>query len=788
MDTIRTMLQEYHFDVLRDMAELLGVHPASAKKAAHINALAPFLFTPRAVAVGLSQLSKRERETLTVLQRTDERIEAKRLRLQLLRMGIVEPAEENNQYGYSSRVVSVFAPEEKRTSFATVIGRLMATGLVRGEGITYSYYSNRTKVHYDNVHALIMPERVRDLLPAPPPLPAPAFGTETPEHVQEGSSRAFQRDLYFYWSTAHTTPLTLTKDARLYKRDLRLVNDALLSPETITAKDEPDYPRLIFLRLLLTDLGLLRRDENTVVGIDQPSFLGSKPTDRIQQAFVHWRDGGFWNELLSVQRITILGADSRLDRVPAQISEARKTVLEHIVELHQASISADPPKPREERWTSIAQLIDSIRMADYDFLLPRDYRPNSAFYTQYYGYSAVRSPYTGYGNAMGWSISPRFEDEAEGWEVVEAGFVRSMLVEPLHWMGLVDIGYANERPVAYRLTQVGEWALGVGREVTIPEAKGKVIVQPNFEMFALDPISDLTLAKLDEFAERMTAERAIKYKLTRESVYRAQRNGWTSAQIADTLNSMSDTPLPQNVDRTLEEWQTIHERIKIHRRSSLLQAENGTLLDKLIQDPRINTSFGTRPDETIVLIAPRQGETDELVHNLQMRGYPPARTRSAKQPLRPALTIDQTGRLHFTTALPSIYLYEQITPFTGRDERGHYYVTQSAVQEAIAGGLAVGDILGRLRALHLGPLPRWVEIKVRAWGHYYGDAAVQTVTLVQFRDAKLLQEILAEPELAGVLDSFSPDEDKALALVTGDMTALRQILGERNIKVKEQLE
>jgi hypothetical protein len=338
------------------------------------------------------------------------------------------------------------------------------------------------------------------------------------------------------------------------------------------------------------------------------------------------------------------------------------------------------------------------------------------------------------------------------------------------------------------LTQVGEWALGVGREVTIPEAQGRVIVQPNFEMFALDPISDLTLAKLDEFADRMTAERAIKYRLTRESVYRAQRNGWTSAQIADTLNNMSDTPLPQNVARTLEEWQTIHERIKIHRRSSLLQAENSALLDQLIQDPRINASFGARPDETVVFVAARQGEADELVRNLQMGGYPPARTRSANQPLRPALTIDETGRLNFTTALPSIYLYEQISPFTGRDERGDHYVTQSAVQEAIAGGLTVGDILGRLRALHLGSLPRWVEIKVRAWGHYYGDAAVQTVTLVQFRDAKLLQEILAEPELAGVLDSFSPDEGKALALVTGDMAALRQILGERNIEVKEQLE
>jgi hypothetical protein len=363
-----------------------------------------------------------------------------------------------------------------------------------------------------------------------------------------------------------------------------------------------------------------------------------------------------------------------------------------------------------------------------------------------------------------------------------------MLVEPLHWMGLVDVGYTDERPVAYRLTQVGEWVLGLGHEVTIPEAEGKVIVQPNFEMFALDPISDLTLAKLDEFADRMTAERAIKYRLTRESVYRAQRNGWTAAQIMDTLNGMSDTPLPQNVARTMQEWQAIHERIKIHQHSSLLQAENSELIEQLIQNPRVKASLSTRTDETTVLIAPRQGETDELVRSLQASGYPPARTRSANEPLRPALTIDEMGQLHFTIALPSIYLYAQITPFTGRDERGRYFLTQSAVQEAIAGGMAVSDILGRLHKLHLGPLPRWVEIKVRAWGHYYGDAAVQTVTLVQFKDAKTLEEILAEPEMEGIVSAFAPDQDKALALVTGDVEALRRVFAERNIAAKEQLE
>jgi hypothetical protein len=144
--------------------------------------------------------------------------------------------------------------------------------------------------------------------------------------------------------------------------------------------------------------------------------------------------------------------------------------------------------------------------------------------------------------------------------------------------------------------------------------------------------------------------------------------------------------------------------------------------------------------------------------------------------------------VHFTIPLPSIYVHQQLSAITGQDEQGRYFVTQSAVKEAIAAGMTVTEILERLRALHLGPLPRWVEIKVRAWGRYYGRAAVQQVTLVQLQDAKTLHELLAEPEMEGLLLPFDPNSDKALALLAGDPEALRRVFAERNIDVKEELD
>jgi hypothetical protein len=92
-----------------------------------------------------------------------------------------------------------------------VIGRLMATGLICGDGITYSYYSNRSKIHYDNVRSVYIADEVKQLLPDLPP-PEVEFEIEHLTRVQTSSARAFQGDVYFYWSTAHSTPLSRTKN------------------------------------------------------------------------------------------------------------------------------------------------------------------------------------------------------------------------------------------------------------------------------------------------------------------------------------------------------------------------------------------------------------------------------------------------------------------------------------------------------------------------------------------------------------------------------------------------
>jgi hypothetical protein len=657
----------------------------------------------------------------------------------------------------------------------------------------------------------------------------------------EGSARAFQRDLYFYWSTVRANPLSLTREGRLYKRDLQLINAALLQQQEIGPKNEFDVPRLIFMRQILTNLGLLKHVGSTIQATECPALLQQTPSERIQRTFTHWRDGTFWNEIQSIPNLTVRGVDSRLTLAPSRIVKARAKVLDHIAEMHKT-------QQQGTHWTSISRLIEHIRTTDYEFLLPREYLPfQSTYYRTYQNYLSHASPYISYGNEMGWSFSPPFADEQEGWDIVEAGFIRATLLEPLHWMGLLDVGYLSGEgagvggsvgdsgggesqvfavPVAYRLTPVGAWTLGVGPAVDMPEEKGRVVVQPNFELFALDPISDLTLAEIDEFAERVNAERAIKYRLTRASVYRAQKKGWTAARILDVLRELSqDTgpaavdpdpaepdrpaespPLPQNVVRTLQEWQDLHERVTIHRRANLLQAIDAPLMKKMQQIPAVRAHLDDRVDTedpariALALIQPGLAQTEELIHALEHAGYPPIRTRSpadkphSREAARPSLSIaadkgSASGiEIQFHVALPSIYVYEQIAPFTRQDEQGRTYLTPSAIDEAIRQGMSVDEILERLSTLHYGPLPHAVIKQIRAWGHYYGDAALQTVTLIQVQDARTLNELLSEPEVREALRPFVPDPGRVLALVDADdLHSLHEAFARYGITLRDQL-
>jgi hypothetical protein len=85
-------------------------------------------------------------------------------------------------------------------------------------------------------------------------------------------------------------------------------------------------------------------------------------------------------------------------------------------------------------------------------------------------------------------------------------------------------------------------------------------------------------------------------------------------------------------------------------------------------------------------------------------------------------------------------------------------------------------------------VPAALTRRIRAWAKHYGAAALEPVTLLQLRDQATLTELLADPELAALLQPFRPNPSKALArLKPADVEKLRALLADRGLDLDDKL-
>jgi hypothetical protein len=769
---VKRILQGYNFKVLQAIAAVSGVVVNSRRKSAHVKVLAKALYNKEAVERALPKLSARERRALDVLITCGGSTTSNRLRQALKREKLIEEHPKSTDR-YSTRH-SVKGDPYRHDSpyFEDIVMRLTCLGLIVSEGNLDAYSS---VLDFVPGIRLVIPPQVMPHLPEvtfKEDITVPAIDIEA-----ETSSRAFQRDLYFYWSSVRDRDVSLTQPGYVYKRELKRINETLLVQGDMgKGVGEKENPRLHFIRLLLQEMNLLkvRQARSTVNAVQVSDFWSDSPLARVEKTFQTWRDEVFWNELRYLPGIVVQSWHTP-DLSP--VVTARKRVIEHLSKL-----------PIGE-WVAQERLINRLRMTDYEFLFSREVPAQRQYYGYGYYSSDYDTPYSAYRNSLGWQFSP-ITDEAQGWEMVEAQFIRNIVTGPLHWLGLVDLGYAGAvdkdgaalQPVAYRVTEIGAWLLGRGSAPELPIAEGRVVVQPNFQVFALDPISDQVLATLDQFAERVSAERAIEYKLTRQSVYAGQQKGWTAKRIADYLQDTSDAPLPQNVARTMEEWEALHRRIVIHRRTALAQTVTPEVMDALMADKALAAHIGRRLAPTVALLKPSKNAVTRLEQDLQKQGLPPARTIHPGEARYPCLTLTDDGHLIFAHKAPSIFLFATLGHFIELGTDGVWRLTPASVQQALTRGIIIDDMLKELTDLHRGPLPTWAVKAVKAWGKYYGDARLETMTLIQFRDAAAMYELFDDPELAPYVQPFIAERGLARVDVA-HLDEVRRLLAERGVEI-----
>ncbi len=547
---------------------------------------------------------------------------------------------------------------------------------------------------------------------------AGSTAVEAPAIVRHIDPADFQRDLGRYWRHVRkANGLPLTRQGWIYKSAFKALCHALNA--TDLPSDEQLNPRLVFMRSLLEHMHALHlsKDERHLVANPNSELFSLPIAQRVERAFESWCDSPFWDDLaIAAQR---LSSGLALVGHRALLFHGRQVLLEAIGRLAATDTN---------HWIALSALMPQTGHLLFSQLAPGD---------RFLAEMLMRASFSGSRNDV------KMKD-------LEHAFVAGILSGPLHWMGLVELGYSrapandSDPPSAFRLTPAGAWLLADGAQPAFAERGGRLIVQPNFTLLALEPISDVVLSEIDHFAELQSDDRAVTYRLTREALYRGQQSGWSAARVIAFLESHQGGPLPANVRRSLEEWEVAHRRITIHRAACVVQFADTATEQALIGalapfDPQ---ALGGH----FYLLA---GASEDIARVLREAGWPPLVQTDAEAGW--ALRVSDDGEVTFNQPTPSVHVLGQLVPFAEFSARADGSVqarlTEKSVRAAMSAGLKIEQLFSTLERLHDGPLPDALCARLRAWGSFYGSASLQQVALLSVADHRVLANLLRDPQI-----------------------------------------
>lgn len=749
---IDAILDSYHAVALQEMAQAAGLVSKSSGRSRKNDLIALMraqFFTKERVDASLSKLSPRERAVLDRLLVRGASQPTRILARELERARLVTPASQTTAGRQSGRTYAAMpytgdAGRIGSTIFEDVMARLALHGLVLSK-YAEVVFGVPPKITLSPADVVYIPEAILRHLPEPPPLPEEGLAP-TPAEVRSGDAGQLLRDLYLYWDVVRQNGVALIRTGLVGKRWLKVLNRALLQPDERVnqVSREDEAPHLHLLRLLLEALGLIKvlpSGELAPGGADRlqiPEFWTRSPAEQARACLELWPQLDVGGE-----------ADSENSRYYPAYPRARKALLGLMKSL-PAGVWLDPE-----------EVLFQLQIQDANFLFPDRARLNAHSGQRYYS-------------------SYHYSGRPENLQVVldegERRFIAGCLTGFLFQIGWVDLGYSSD----------GKWVAVRVKELQLDQPQGgKLIVQPNFQLLAMGPVGLATLARLDLFADRERVDRTVfEYRLSRESLYRAQQLGMDVSDVIELLTAASDLPLPQNVRRSLEEWQSQQERIVFRSGVTLLQAEDAALLDDLMNDPQTGPSLARAVAPAVVLV--RSDGVQSLVAALLGRGLLPAQSGASAESADDGVIIGADGAIRPVHAVPSLHLRGRLERLAEERPGGTWQLTPNSVRRAGGSKERVRSVLQELERLCRGPLPAGLPQQIRAWGGYYGHAAIeQQVVLIEFRDRETLQELCADPAFEGLLSPFAAGE-RALAVVpAGRVQQVRNLLKQYGVDLRE---
>jgi hypothetical protein len=762
-----------------------------------ITEIAQYLYLPPSIEEAIHDLNSPDLAVLRELVSCGGRANSRDLALYFTKKGLFAPVKNSDPFSTGEPTSNLYPIPHPHGAFEQSLHRLLILGLLFWGKQTNFAGRDYTNGVYDGV--LIVPHAVRHIVHD---LPLQQTTTKSEPQAQASFSvediderlRLCQRHLYLYWShvASQREGLPLVSSRLLSRNALRQVVD-LFGKQTHLEqiRTEQDAPRELFMRLLLMQLGLLRERNNSIVALPSDDFFGLPLQERIHRCLHSWLETSFWNELASLPDVVVRPGPLPLEPAAAETIKARRQVLDRLLCEEPAS------------WLDLAAFIARTKLYVPYLLFPRQYGSRAD------RYSTGSNPY-------GWDFRLRrgWLTHREGWHMVEGGFIRAILSGPLYWLGLIDLKN-DEGNTAFRLVANARQLAGKMPPSGSNIAWGKLIIQPNFEVVALAPVSESLLVKLDRFAERVRLEHIAQYRLTKASITRAIQSGMHAQDILRLLQEFAGESgeIPQNVQYSLAEWERQARRVEMWQHAALIEFDDAAQLDALFADEEARSMFRRRLTPVLAELDPAR--IDAVQQLLWQRHVLPALTPAPQQdtlsaaeqtalasssrpptPDRgPQWKLHADGLLEPLHPVTDLYLASDVERFSAVDEAtGYYKITPEAIQLACTGtgdgngngnSLTLASIINFLQIYCAGGVPPSFIMRLKLWGGGYGDQAAITIerSPMLYLSPHILQDLHDDPQIQALLGLEVPQQGRLVRVPPERLDNVIKILRERGFTI-----
>lgn len=730
-EPLRTSLESYHINVLQEIANTLGLRPDRhpARKAWLVSELSKLIPKLAHSPDFIKRLSSSERAALGLVVALDGVVTLRDVTLPLVVSGVV-------------RIEGQPATAD-RPAVGTLLEDLVRKGLIINltNPVKTSTVRNFTPLNRIGIAPEVLRVLPLDLLPPPKTKPEVAeLETSAPPYVREGDLRQFMRQLFFVWAELRRQPARQLKAGGMGKRDQRRLAQALGLGDEDTGLE-----RVTDLYAMLERLNLVSGDGTTITAVESNAailFWNATPVrqlDDITRAYARLATPLVDEYQLSYRPYGYLqGYGTR------SVQELREDMIGFIGQIATLDWISFP---------FFMSLLTGGRAGS--FMLGEDTMEFVLNSLHWYG--------PGYRRDM--------ETNLERLERLTS----QAALEELQRIGIVDLGYKEavstngsdstaDEPLpeatTVRVTPVvRDYYEDHPNGEALPEPAWQVILQPDFQVLAMGPVPLRVLSNLELISiHEKLGQSVITFRITREAVYQALQRGETVETMLTYLEEATETPVPQNIRRSLEEWREQHERIVLRRKVSLFQVNSTESLDRMLADSVLQRYLHRLGDREAWLHPKDAGRVEERLMELEMLV---AHSRGAQEDLPDSLRWRE-DTLEPRAELPSLYVSGTLRRIAEPHD-GRWHLTAESLQMATTLGLDPLDVIALLEEMTGAALPEVWEKRLQAWGKHYGTGQTAQVRLLRMMRPDALEELRrADPRLHRLLRPLPGTENLAV--------------------------